>query len=192
MTKRKCCRIGSIGRLRQGPKLQLTLHHLLHLQFVCRTRTRDCTLHLAWCVLHYVDTATRSHSEHQSTGLTDAHCRSNIVLEEDLLDSNCLRRYFVHQNFEVGLQRGQSNRQIVRHSGGHYTHLEKFGHTRLANFNCRITASSEAWIDSQNDEPRLALGIRLWGEHMFILVAWLWRFRLSSPTPRRQLARKLA
>ena len=69
MAQCNCSSVSRISRCRQHTEPQTTLHHLLHLQFICSTRTGNRTLHLTWRVLHYFDTQLVCQCEHQAACL---------------------------------------------------------------------------------------------------------------------------
>jgi hypothetical protein len=79
------------------------LHHALNLFFAGCAESRHGILHLCGRVLHDSTTARRRQRQHHATGLTNAHRRAGVVLEEHPLHRNGAGTKLLQQRKYIGM-----------------------------------------------------------------------------------------
>ena len=96
----------------------------------------------------------------ETAGLTDAHRRAHVDLEEDLLDSDDIGTELAQQGDDLGLQRGQALRQLIGGRRAQDTERNGLRRARAGAVEDGIAAPGEAGVDPEDT---------LRNEHRFVL-----------------------
>jgi hypothetical protein len=112
--QRNCRGIGRVHWLRWTCQLEPSLHHLLDLFFVGSTPTRDGLFDLVRGVFHHRTTMANRKRHGDSTHLPNGHCRANVHLEKDLLQSDCAWFEFSDQLFDIDMELCESRSSRLR------------------------------------------------------------------------------
>ena len=113
MAQRQRRGIGRVGGTRRSREAEPHLDHLLNLGLVGPAPTGHRVLHLVRRVLHDLATERRGLGKGKAAGLTDAHGRAHVDLEEDLLDGNDVGPELAKERDDLRLQGRQSPGQRI-------------------------------------------------------------------------------
>jgi hypothetical protein len=97
--------VGGVGGLGEHGQPETGLHHLLHLQLVGPAPSGDGVLDLVGGVLDDLAPGEGGLGEREAARLADAHRRSHVDLEEDLLHGDHIGAELADQVGELGSQR---------------------------------------------------------------------------------------
>jgi hypothetical protein len=150
----QCSCIGGIGRLRQRRQVQACLHHLLDLQLVGPTPPGDGVLDLVGRVLDDLAAGERRFRQGQPARLTDAHRRSDVDLEEHLLDGHHVGVVLGDEVGELGTQRRQSHRQRVRSRRRDHAERDRNGAASPTTIDDGEAAAGQSGVDPEHAAGR--------------------------------------
>ena len=143
--------IGGICRLGGRGQAKTQLHHALHLFLVGTAVTSNRVLHLIGRVLGHLTPGVERLNERQSTGLSDAHGRADVHLEEDSFHGNRLRAILGDEGTKIIPEQEQTFSEFGIGRCSKDTHRHCPSLPRTEGLDAGIPAPGETRVDAEDE-----------------------------------------